>query len=324
MTETHHANSQILPESHVSTKSVSFAEPPADAQQDIDDLIEFSSSESEDDLGGVKSDRALYDGNREERGLLKSTYLERYDYRALLESLRTNHQHDTSRHLMSAILATKRLAAPSEVAPLKKIRKSWTTWPLAPDQTIHSRYAEHELREETAGVIHATIYKKLRREGHDVSADELPPAITEALSDLVLHKFRTLMNKIGDARTYQGGSASSTAKRLGPLGYEDILSVLDSHAIMSTTHLARLRGRCENLFREGDGHDQQPQNPSHSFATEIKGEPLFEEIAAGPGQWQLRGYKRRKLEPANGSTSQTLLHQACIAEDARSQADPAG
>lgn len=303
-------------------KSVSFAHPLADYDQDIDDLVEISSSDV-DSLIDEADPYTFVDGNRDrdinERGLHRSTYLERYDYKALLESLRIHEQHDTAKHLMSASMVRRgRIIDEMQIPDSRKLRKGWTAWPLSPQETHHSRNANFELREEIKAVVHAIAYKKLREEGQQICADELPDPVANLLCDTVHQQVETLLGKVSDSRTYQGGLAASTVQRLDLIDYRHILMISDSLGVLSSSALARLKTRCEHLF----GVDEDSLQPEVETSIDMKPEFVPMEIVAGAGSWHLRGSKRRQIVEVRDENSDPEAPSVHVADTPMQQVRP--
>lgn len=216
--------------------------------RDIDVVADLPSSDSDSDLAidyteplDATATTSPSDIARR-KSIVKNA--ERDDYKSLVESLRTIDQHDTARHLMNAILAFRQFKN-SRTEAGQTLRKRWTAWPVPPTQTIHSHQSRSVLRAEMISIVHAEIYKRLRRMNVDISADDLPPILQDAVADSLLSNFEALLDSICQTRTHQGGKALSRT-----FSHRSVISLLESKRIISASRLARLKGRCRTLFTE--------------------------------------------------------------------------
>ena len=280
-------------------RTVKFAQPIVAYEQDVDDLLEVSSSESESDRELLSISAPLSGTLQDSVVSAKSTYLERHDFKALLESLRYSDQHDTAKHLLVTSLIRRMDSDKLREITCRKLRPGWSAWPIPPDQTKHSLLAEETLREELTSSIHRDITSQLRADGRPVSADDLPAAISSVMVENMLHKLTTLLENIHSARTYQGGLASSTSKRLRLLGHEHIMSLVQISGLVSGQAIQRSLNRCKILF--GDA-ELLPDIPFDSREDMTRTE-LAQEIAAGAGSFRMRGSKRRRLEQGSTETA---------------------
>lgn len=296
-------SSQAMP------KSVTFARHLEGYEQDLDEMLDMSSSSSSESESDAAAAAAAHDNHtpsaRAESGrggTVTSTYLERNDYKALVESLRTNEQHDTAKHLMTAAMLRRQEMMMPPDKKKKKLRKGWTAWPVPPTQTIHSKDSEDELKAELNALLHATITRRLRAEDKDVSADNLPDDVARMVVSVMLEKLTCLLHHVGSSRSHQGGLADSTINRLDLMDDKHILTISKQTQIVSADVVNRASARCSELF----GTDSEIMN--HKLVEKkhhgrVKDEEIVQKVAAGPGSWHLRGSKRRKI--LNGTTDTT-------------------
>ncbi|CCG81846.1 protein of unknown function [Taphrina deformans PYCC 5710] len=298
---------------HVATtpRGVTFAQPIADYRPHETEAIEYSSSSDESDINSTfynSVNGSQVQHYRSERGLLEFTYLERIDYRALLASLRTNEAHDTAKHLLTVAMLKRLPASQYQVVTDKKLRSSWTAWPLPPDQTRHSVKATSELNEQLRAALHRSIAEKLREHSKQISADELPEDVLNPTTNVILSKLNTLLEAIGQLRSGHGGGALSTVKRLNPMQHEDIAVLLKDCQILSQAGVDRVLERAKELFGEPAKIEQ---SATDTEATPVGSPlPVAEEVALGPGHWSTRGYKRRRILDSEEQSTPTKSTQA--------------
>lgn len=275
-------------------KGVSFAQPLASYREDLDDLIDVSSSSQDSDHDATFGS-GIYtqqEPGENERGLCRSSYLERLDYKALLQSLRANEQHNTANHLMSVVML-KNLPTPElRQITQKRLRKGWTAWPLSPSHTKHSHQAQRQLVDQLQATLHRQIGHRLVEAGKIVSSDDLPDDVCQIATDMMLDKLSLLLKVIGKARAMQGGEAKSSNRRLGLLTSDDVLRLLSRGNIISKDNFEHLDARCRALF----GTQFKTAKPIRTEAPDWS-IPYEEghELSVGSGRWHLRGSKRRRI-----------------------------
>lgn len=266
-------------------RSVAFANAPTFYEQELDDILDLSSS-SESDEAEDFIPRTPYSSGPvdSDRGHIKSTHLERNDYRALLETLRTIDQHDTAKHLMSAAM----LNTANDGPVAKKLRKSWAAWPLAQQETKNSLNAESILRQELGAILHSQMIGSLRRQNLDIAADDLPSSMLDFLSDLMLAKLTDLLINMARMRLNHGGICRSTNKRLGTLNHHSVLKMAEHSGIVSEQAVHRAAKRLNSMFGTSTVTvDDMTTSPDSTPAGSIA-----EELTIGPGRFHLRGAKR--------------------------------
>lgn len=286
---------QITASSPVYTqRTVHFSQPLADYVQDLDELIDFSSSDLDSDsdsfAAGSKGGRRG-PGNHSAsmpdqstisdsvRGKIKSSYLERNDYRALLDSLKHQNQHDTAKHLMTFSLVKQLSPSESRTVAPKGYRSSWTRWPM-PSYTLPlAPVSDIELEAELAALIHATAYRKLRAAGREISDDEIQESIMAPMVGKLMDDVRSVltgMSRIKYARP-------ATLRKLPPESFECVLGAVRRAGVLRPHAMLNMTSKCTRLFGGIGGSDIG----DYKMATGQRG----------------RGKRKRKVEDIDGDGS---------------------
>ncbi|BFZ58595.1 hypothetical protein PYCC9005_005659 [Savitreella phatthalungensis] len=209
------------------------------------DLLDYgasSGSDSDTDAGSIFTDDSVPTAGQVPRSTrsvdnqddvdhagddrIKSTYLERFDYRQLLDSLRVLERQDTARHLLQAHLMKQQTfirdssdpaisatpvtpatatasATPTASATFQRPRARWSAWPLPPAWYSHADFrVSDRLAEQISAALHRVGNQTLDQ-GQIARDEDLPEHISAQVTSGIVVTIRQLLEQLHATRQRQ-------------------------------------------------------------------------------------------------------------------------
>lgn len=205
-------------------KRVKFSEAVAELEAQIDEPLDYSSSDLDEPQSKPPSKSC------------NSTDFERKEYTSLLAALKAEEDRDSARHLLQTALLR---VSKGPKYTTHKVQSKYTRWP-----SLTSENAEGELRRELSALIHRIAYRRIHSRGRTPSSEELSDEILDPLVSTLMEQIQNLIDVM---MLTSGciGLKTAYVRRKPALQWDHVLSAFAK----TGADVSALQAQCERLFQ---------------------------------------------------------------------------